>query len=130
MDTGLTFFFDLATLLVISVIMFGFLSYMTGANAARNWQSPMLLIGYCALLAIGERFMAHTIVWHRFYILLDVYVTDEGMAFGFDAHIFVSFAICVCFGLFSYYGTKASLMVRQYPWLFERAGLFSWRSRD
>lgn len=129
MDSGIVFYFDLATTIVISIIMFGFLGYMTGANAARNWKSLGLLVFYCAMLAIGERFMAHTIVWHRFYLLLDVFVTEEGLGIGFDAYILVSFVICMAFAFLAFYSTRASLMVRQYPWLYERSGPFGWRRR-
>ena len=130
MTSGIVFYYDLATVIVISIIMFGFLGYMTGANLARNWRSIWLLVFFCALLAVGERFMAHTIVWHRFYLLLDLFWSDEeGLSVAFDAYIFVSFGICLAFAFLAYFSTKASLMVRQYPWLYVRSGPFGWRRR-
>jgi hypothetical protein len=130
MTSGIVFYFDVATLIVISVILFGFLGYMTGANAARNWKSPGLLAFFCGLLAVGERFMAHTIVWDRFYLLVDIFWTEEdGLSIAFDAYVFVAFVICLGFAFLAYYSTRASLMVRQYPWLYERTGPFGWRAR-
>jgi hypothetical protein len=129
MTSGIVFYFDVATTIVVSIIMFGFLAYMTGANMARNWRPIGHLVFYCALLAVGERFMAHTIVWHRFYLLLDIFWTDGEWSVAFDAYIFISFVICLTFGFLAYYATRASLMVRQYPWLYERSGPFGWRRR-
>lgn len=130
METGIVFYFDVGTLIVVSIALFGFLGFMTGAQAARGWKSIGLVVLYCAFLSVGERFMAHTIVWDRFYMILDIFWTDEGVSFAFDAYILVSFAICTLFALVAYYATRASLMVRQYPWLYERTGLFSWRGRS
>lgn len=129
MPGGIEFYFDWATAIVVTVALFGFLAVMTGANLARNWRSLGLLATYCALLAVGERFMAHAIVWERFYIVLDIYWTEQGLSFGFDAYYFVSLAVCLGMATLAYYATRAALMVRQYPWLYERTGIVGWRSR-
>lgn len=129
MATGIVFYFDWPTTLVVTVILFGSLSHMTGAMLARNWRSLALLAGYSALLAVGERFMAHAIVWERFYVILDIFWTDEGVSLGFDAYYFVSFAVCLASAGLAYYATRAALMVRQYPWLYERSGPVGWRLR-
>lgn len=129
METGFVFYFDVTTMIVVSIIVFGFLGFMTGASAARNWQSPRLLIFYCLLLSFGERFMAHTLVWDRFYLIFDVFNDEEGTHFAFDTYTFVAFGICLVFAFVAFFSTRASLMVRQYPWLYERTGPFGWRSR-
>ncbi|MEZ5670031.1 MAG: hypothetical protein R3F55_21865 [Alphaproteobacteria bacterium] len=127
--SGIQFYFDVTTLIVVTVILFGFLAFMTGASVARGWASLGRLALYCALLAVGERFMAHAIVWDRFYMILDIFWTDEGVSLGFDAYYFVALASCLFFAFVAYYSTRASLMVRQYPWLYERTGPFGWRHR-
>jgi branched-chain amino acid transport system ATP-binding protein len=38
-------------------------------------------------------------------------------------------AALVAIGLFAYRLNRARKMVSQYPWLYERAGLFRWRDR-
>lgn len=130
MATGIVFYFDWATAIVVTGVLFGGLSYMTGATLARNWNTFRLLVAYCLLLAVGERFMAHAIVWERFYLFFDIFSSDQGVSFAFDAYYLVSAVVCLASATLAYYSNRASLMVRQYPWLYVRSGLFSWRVKS
>ena len=130
METGLVFYFDWPTAIVITGVLFGFLGYMTGATLARNWNSFALLVAYSLLLAVGERFMAHAIVWERFYLFFDIFWTDDGAAFAFDRYYFIAAVVCLASATLAYYSTRAALMVRQYPWLYVRSGPFGWRAKS
>ena len=39
-------------------------------------------------------------------------------------------ATLAAIGLFAFRFTRAYRMVSQYPWLYERSGLFGWREKD
>ncbi len=124
------FYFDLGALIAFTIGLFGFLSFMTGMSVARSWQSIRAILAYSLLLAVGERFMVQAIVFDRFYMIIDIFWSaEDGLSLAFDLHYFVSLAICATIGSVAYYATRASLMVRQYPWLYERAGVFGWRLR-
>ncbi|MGH6926757.1 MAG: DUF6867 family protein, partial [Dongiaceae bacterium] len=42
----------------------------------------------------------------------------------------VDTAILMSFALFAYRVTRARKMTSQYPWLYERSGLFTWREKS
>jgi hypothetical protein len=98
----------------LTVLLFGAAALATGRALARNWRPPWHVLGYALLLAAGDRFLL--------YALFDGELLSAS-GYGLAA------AILLVLGLLSYRYVQARLMVRQYPWLYAKAGLLSWRER-
>ena len=98
----------------LTLFIMGFASFMTGQALANTWRSVWQAVGYSLLLGCADRFLT----WGLF----------EGELFllsGYLVHTAVLLAIC----LFAYRVTQANKMVSQYPWVYERRGLFGWREK-
>jgi hypothetical protein len=100
------------------------------------------------LLSIGDRFLVYNMFDGRFFTwftyevfndnlheiagtalfsgdVLMLAVIAAAMVLGLALHSLVLLAIC----LIGFRLTKARKMASQYPWLYERVGLFSWRRK-
>ncbi len=98
----------------LTVCLMGFASFMTGQGMANTWRPMWQAVPYCALLGFADRFLT----WGLFegeLLSLSGYLIDT----------LVLLAIC----LTAYRMTQARKMVSQYPWLYERSGLFGWREK-
>ena len=69
---------------------------------------------YGLLLALGNHFI-HCALFGGDWLSLSRYLLDA--------------AIIIVIALFAHRVTLARKMVQQYPWLYERSGLLSWRAR-
>ena len=96
----------------MTIILFGGCAVMTGRALAVTWRPYWHAFGYIALLGCANRFLA--------FALFDGVLLSVS---GYIAATAVLLAICLA----AYRITQASCMVRQYPWIYRRAGLFSWR---
>jgi branched-chain amino acid transport system ATP-binding protein len=105
---------SLGIFLLLTVVVFGWTAVATGNAVAARWQSAGRVVVYCCLLAAAERFIDHALAEGRLFAI-------GGFA--------LSAAILSAFGLFAWRATHARMMVRQYPWLYEPAGLFGWRQK-
>lgn len=99
----------------LTVIIFGGCGLMMGQALARNWRSPVQVAPYSLLLALTNRFLA----WSLFG-------SDAGSVAGFIADL----VVILLFAYGGFYATRASKMVSQYPWLYERASPFTWRPKQ
>lgn len=106
---------DWPVFLGITVVLFGFASLMTGQALAATWRPAFWVVVYVLLLGVADRF----IVWSLF----------EGDLLSPTGYL-IDTAALLLIGLGSYRFTRARKMVSQYPWLYERAGPFSWRHLD
>jgi hypothetical protein len=88
---------------------------MTGQALANAWQPQWQVVVYCLLLGLLDRFLGFALFGGP---LLSV------------AGYLIDTAVLLAIGLFAYRFMRAYRMVSQYPWLYERAGLFSWREKD
>jgi hypothetical protein len=98
----------------VTVVIMGFVAFMTGHALANTWRPRWHVVVYALLLGLVDRFL----IWGLFRgtpWLLSGYVIDA--------------AVLVGLGLLSYRLAEARKMVTQYPWLYERAGPLSWRAR-
>jgi hypothetical protein len=98
----------------ITIVIMGFAAFMTGHALANTWRPRWQVAVYCFLLGFVDRFL----IWGLFRgepWLLSGYVIDTAFLIGL--------------GLLSYRLTETRKMVTQYPWLYERAGLLSWRAK-
>jgi len=98
------------------VLVTGFLggggAWLTGRAIARAWRPPWHVVVTMALLAAAARFI-HFALFHGNLLSLSSYASD--------------LCIFLVIGLLAWRTTRARQMVRQYPWLYARAGPLSWR---
>ncbi|MCG8545903.1 MAG: hypothetical protein MJE12_17020 [Alphaproteobacteria bacterium] len=99
----------------ITVVLFGFAAYMTGQALAANWHHPGWAVFYILLLGWADRF----IVWSLF----------DGTLFSLVGYA-VDTATLLIIGLLGFRITQVRKMVQQYPWIYERSSLLSWRRID
>lgn len=105
---------SLPVFVLITIFIIGFAAYMTGQGLAATWKPVWHLLIYCALLGGAARFL--------------IYALYEGQLWSMSGYI-IGTAALVAIGLFAFRLNRARKMVSQYPWLYERAGLFGWRNR-
>jgi branched-chain amino acid transport system ATP-binding protein len=94
------------------VVLCGFAAFATGRALAGMWRPIWWTVPYCLLLGMVDRFLQ----WSLFDGAL-----LSPLAYAVDS------AVLIAIGLLAYRMTQAARMARQYPWLYVRAGLFSWR---
>ncbi|HCI46992.1 MAG TPA: hypothetical protein DFI00_06845 [Rhodospirillaceae bacterium] len=99
---------------IVTFVLFGFCSFMTGQALANGWQKPLKIIPYGALLACGDRFIGYALAGG-----------DLTSVTGFLAAWLVLGLICYA----AYRLTLARKMVNQYPWLYQLSGPFSYKSK-
>ena len=97
---------------VLTVVAFGFAAFMMGRALADAWRPGWQNVAYGLLLGIANRLFQN--------FLCANYVLNL-MAYGIGAAVLIAIAVT------AYRATQAYKMVTQYPWLYERAGPFSWR---
>jgi hypothetical protein len=103
------------TFLGLTLLLFGAAALATGRALALAWRPAWQALAYALLLAIGDRFLLYALFGGRL-------LSASGYA--------LAAAILAVIALAGYRWHQARLMVRQYPWLYERAGAFSWRARS
>ena len=97
-----------------TVIIMGFAAYMTGQAIANTWHRMWQVALYCFLLGFVDRFFTFAL-FDGELLSLRGFVVDT--------------VVLEAIGLFAYRVTLVRRMVTQYPWLYQRTGLFSWRQR-
>ena len=98
----------------ITLVLFGGAAFLMGQALAETWRPAWQNVVYGALLAIGDRFIVYALFGGE---LLSIW--------GYLVHAVVLIAI----SLTSYRMSRAWRMVQQYPWLYERTGVFTWREK-
>jgi hypothetical protein len=95
-------------------VLFALAAIAMGRALAAHWRAPRQVILYAFLLALGHRFLL--------YALYD----EELLS---PAGFLTAALILAAVGFLAYRWAQAALMVRQYPWLYRRAGPFAWRQK-
>ena len=98
----------------VTVVLMGFTAFMTGQGLANTWKPIWHAIVYGALLGLAARFL--------------IFALFEGKLLSLSGYL-ADTAVLILVALFAYRTTQARKMVSQYPWLYERAGLFGWRRK-
>jgi hypothetical protein len=98
----------------LTLILFGGAAFMTGQAMASKWRPIGSAFLYTALLGIGDRFLIYALFGGELLSLS-----------GYLIHTAILTLICLA----AYRITQVRKMVRQYPWLYERDGLFGWREK-
>jgi hypothetical protein len=104
----------LPVFVVMTVFITGFAAYMTGQALATTWKPVWHLLIYCAMLGAAARFL--------------IYALYQGQLWSISGYI-IGTVVLIVIGLFAFRLNRARKMVSQYPWLYERVGLFGWRHR-
>ena len=112
---GVLWQFGFGTFLLVTVVLAGGAGYMAGRSAALTWRNPQLVVAYSAALACASRFI-HMALFGGTLITVHYWIVD--------------FFVILIFGLFGFRLTRASQMVRQYSWLYERVGPLTWRPKN
>ncbi|MFO1128697.1 MAG: hypothetical protein U1E66_09755 [Rhodospirillales bacterium] len=105
---------SLAAFLGVVVVLGGGTAWITGQALAANWRPLWQVIVYCLLLAAAARFLLFALFGGILVSLPGYVVTSLVMLF---------------FGIVSFRSNRARKMVGQYPWLYQRRGLFGWSER-
>jgi hypothetical protein len=98
----------------LTLILFGGAAFMTGQGMASKWRPIKTAFLYTALLGLGDRFLIFALFGGQLLSLS-----------GYLIHTAILTVIC----LVAYRITQVRKMVKQYPWLYEREGLFGWREK-
>jgi branched-chain amino acid transport system ATP-binding protein len=97
---------------VLTVVVFGFAAFMMGWALADTWRPVWQVVLYGLLLGVGNR------LFQNFLCANDV--------LNLVAYV-IGAAVLIAIAQTAYRAIRAHKMVTQYPWLYQRAGLFSWR---
>ena len=101
-----------AGFVIVTIFVSGGASYLMGQAMAFNWRPSWQVILYAFLLGGADRFLSFALFDGRL-LSPTGYLIDT--------------ALLLIIALAAYRVTVAALMVRQYPWLYARTGLFGWR---
>ena len=106
--------FTLGEFIGVTVVLFGFAAFLMGQAIAETWRPAWQNVAYGFILALGNHFI-DCALFEKDWLSLTHYLADA--------------AVVIAISLFAYRTTLARKMVQQYPWLYERNGLLSWRER-
>lgn len=101
--------------LLVTVVMGGWLAWMTGRAMALTWKPNIQLVLYILVLGLFVRFI-HFALFQATLLTLHYYIVDTIVLMGF--------------GFAGWRYNRARQMATQYSWLFERTGPFSWKPRE
>jgi uncharacterized membrane protein YcaP (DUF421 family) len=105
---------SLAQIFFVTIILGGGAAWMAGHTLANSWRSFRQTAFYLLLLTAAVRFV-HFALFQGALFSLSAFLADA---------VFV-----IAAGAISWRFTRASRMVAQYRWLYERTGLFTWREK-
>jgi hypothetical protein len=99
----------------VTVVLFGGAAFLMGQALAETWRPYRQLLVYSLLLGFGDRFVT--------------YALFQGDLSSLSGYI-VDTLVLIAIASLAYRVTRARKMVSQYPWLYERSGLFTWRDKN
>ncbi|MGF1563495.1 MAG: DUF6867 family protein [Geminicoccaceae bacterium] len=97
---------------IVLTAVFGLCAWLAGQAQARGWQPLRMALLYAGLLALAHRFLLFSL---RQAHLLDI------------LGLIISLLIFGSLAYAAYAKTRADRMVSQYPWLYQRKGVFGWQ---
>jgi len=101
--------------LLVTCVMGGWAAWMTGRAMALTWRPYWTNILFLLLLAAAVRFI-HYALFQGTLLSLRYYLVDA--------------AVILAVGSAGFRFTRARQMTRQYRWLYERTGPFTWRAKS
>jgi len=99
----------------LTVLLFGLAAFRTGETIAQAWRPAWQAVFAAYGLTLADRFLAAALY--------------DSPPLSFAAAT-VAWIYITAVTLFAWRATLARKMVRQYPWLYEPAGILGWRRRD
>lgn len=105
---------SLGVFIGITCIIAGGAAWMTGQALGETWRPAWQAVAYSLLLGLADRFI--------------IFALFEGELLSLAGYL-IDTAVLVTIALAAYRVTRVARMVQQYPWLYERAGIFGWRGR-
>ncbi|MEX0809718.1 MAG: DUF6867 family protein [Dongiaceae bacterium] len=111
-----------------TVVIGGGTAFMMGQAIAQGWGAWWHNVVYGALLALASQFLSYALFDGAFIVASFVSKDAPRFDTAFAGYV-MNAIILIAIALFAYRLTKVRKMVSQYPWLYERAGLFGWRDR-
>jgi len=98
--------------ILLTVVAFGFAAMMMGRALAETWRPVWQNVVYGLLLGVANR------LFHNFFMADDL--------LNLPSYVLQTAAL-IGIALIAYRITLAQKMVAQYPWVYQRTGLFGWR---
>ncbi|MGC1954225.1 MAG: DUF6867 family protein [Gammaproteobacteria bacterium] len=98
----------------VTVMLMGGAAFLTGQSVANAWQRGWQVIIYSLFLAIAARFLIYALFQGE--VVLSGFILD--------------WVVLTGIGLAAHRATRARRFAAQYPWLYERTGLWSYRKRS
>ena len=99
----------------VTIVLFGGAAFLLGQALAETWRPYTQALLYTLLLGLGDRFVTFALF--------------QGELLSLSGYIVDTIVLMVIASL-AYRMTRARKMVSQYPWLYERSGLFTWRDKS
>ena len=100
--------------LFMTVILGGGAAFQAGRSLASKWRPLWMAVAYMVPLGLVLRFL-HFALFEAELLSLHYFITDM--------------IVLVAGVLLGYRLTRVHQMVSQYPWLYERSGLLSWKGK-
>jgi hypothetical protein len=97
----------------LTVVIIGFTAWMTGQALARTWKPAWHAVIYCLLLGFADRFLTFGL-FDGELLSLTGYLIDT--------------ASLTAIAMVSFRYNRIRALVRQYPWIYRRSGLFTLQS--
>jgi hypothetical protein len=104
----------LSVFLIMTLLIGGGAAFMAGRSLALKWRPIWMPVLYMIPMGLGLRFL-HFSLFNGNLASLHYWLTDT--------------AVLIAGALAGYQMTRASQMVTQYPWLYDRAGPFGWKQK-
>ena len=101
--------------LFMTVILGGGAAFQAGRSLASKWRPLWMAIAYMVPLGVALRFL-HFALFEADLLSIHYFLTDT--------------IVLVAGVLLGYRLTRVHQMVSQYPWLYERSGLLSWKGKS
>jgi len=98
----------------LTLVLLGAAAWMMGRAVAESWKPRWHILPYALLLAATNRFLAFALFEERLLAPLPFVLAS---------------LVMIGIGAFAWRTAHVAKMVRQYPWLYERQGIFSYRER-
>jgi FtsH-binding integral membrane protein len=100
--------------LLLTIVLGGGAAFLSGRSMAREWRPLAQLMLFMIPLAAAVRFLHYALFQEQLLSL---------------SHFLISAVFLVFCAVLGYRLKRADQMVTQYPWLYERSGLLTWRSK-
>jgi hypothetical protein len=101
--------------ILLTVILGGGAAFLAGRSLAKDWRSVTSLLIFMLPLGAGVRFLHFALFQHPLFSL---------------THFISTTLILMGLAYLGYRLKRASQMVTQYPWLYERSGMLTWRNKS